>query len=110
MVNSIFACTGQSNNCYDTSLNISNTNSIIGVGTLSDFGLAELADNGGPTQTMALLPASSLIDAGDDAMCANVLYRQQWVNFPGAPKTGLLSFDMPIGISNNLGSQFVTSR
>ncbi len=32
-----------------------------------------------------------------EAVCANVLYRQQWVNFPGAPKTGLLSFDMPIG-------------
>lgn len=32
-----------------------------------------------------------------DAICTNVLYRQQWVNFPGAPKTGLLSFDMPIG-------------
>ena len=31
------------------------------------------------------------------AICANVLYRQQWVNFPGAPKTGLFSFDMPIG-------------
>ena len=31
------------------------------------------------------------------AICANVLYRQQWVNFPGAPKTGLVSFDMPIG-------------
>lgn len=32
-----------------------------------------------------------------EAICANVLGRQQWVNFPGAPKTGLLSFDMPIG-------------
>jgi type IX secretion system PorP/SprF family membrane protein len=32
-----------------------------------------------------------------EAICANVLYRQQWVNFPGAPRTGLLSFDMPIG-------------
>jgi type IX secretion system PorP/SprF family membrane protein len=32
-----------------------------------------------------------------EAICANVLYRQQWVNFPGAPKTGLFSFDMPIG-------------
>ena len=32
-----------------------------------------------------------------DAICTNVLYRQQWVNFPGAPKTGLLSFDMPLG-------------
>lgn len=32
-----------------------------------------------------------------EAICANVLYRKQWVNFPGAPSTGLLSFDMPIG-------------
>lgn len=32
-----------------------------------------------------------------EAICSNVLYRQQWVNFPGAPRTGLLSFDMPIG-------------
>ncbi len=32
-----------------------------------------------------------------DAICTNVLYRQQWVNFPGAPTTGLLSFDMPLG-------------
>ena len=32
-----------------------------------------------------------------EAICANVLGRQQWVNFPGAPKTGLISFDMPIG-------------
>ena len=31
------------------------------------------------------------------AICTNVMYRQQWVNFPGAPKTALLSFDMPIG-------------
>lgn len=30
------------------------------------------------------------------AICTNVLYRQQWVNFPGAPKTGLISFDMPL--------------
>jgi len=32
-----------------------------------------------------------------EAICTNVLYRQQWVNFPGAPRTGLISFDMPIG-------------
>lgn len=29
-----------------------------------------------------------------NAICANILYRQQWVSFPGAPKTALLSFDM----------------
>lgn len=32
-----------------------------------------------------------------DAICFNALYRQQWVSFPGAPKTGLFSFDMPVG-------------
>ncbi|MES2134330.1 MAG: type IX secretion system membrane protein PorP/SprF [Bacteroidota bacterium] len=31
------------------------------------------------------------------AICTNVMYRQQWVNFPGAPKTAALSFDMPVG-------------
>ncbi|HWB13784.1 MAG TPA: choice-of-anchor Q domain-containing protein [Pirellulales bacterium] len=32
----------------------------------TDIGLAPLADNGGPTQTMALLAGSPAIDAGDD--------------------------------------------
>lgn len=32
-----------------------------------------------------------------DAICGTAVYRQQWVNFPGAPKTGLFSFDMPLG-------------
>ncbi len=32
--------------------------------------LDSLADNGGPTQTMALLPGSPAINAGDDATCA----------------------------------------
>jgi predicted outer membrane repeat protein len=31
--------------------------------------LGPLADNGGPTLTMALLPGSAAIDAGDDAVC-----------------------------------------
>ena len=30
-----------------------------------------LADNGGPTQTIALLPESPAIDAGDPEVCAN---------------------------------------
>ncbi len=36
----------------------------------ADPNLDGLADNGGPTQTMALLPGSPAIDAGDDAVCA----------------------------------------
>jgi type IX secretion system PorP/SprF family membrane protein len=43
-----------------------------------------------------------------NAICANIQYRQQWVNFPGAPKTGLLSFDMralpKLGIGLNIMS------
>jgi len=39
-------------------------------GTMGDPLLADLADNGGPTQTMALLEGSPAIDAGDDATCA----------------------------------------
>src|SRR5215216_5140616 len=32
--------------------------------------LGPLQDNGGPTWTMALLPGSAAIDAGDNAVCA----------------------------------------
>jgi predicted outer membrane repeat protein/parallel beta-helix repeat protein len=72
LYNTILVCTSGAGNCIFQSgfpPLINNVNSIVGVGTLSDFGLVELADNGGPTQTMALLPGSSLIDAGDDASC-----------------------------------------
>ena len=30
-------------------------------------------------------------------ICFDGLFRQQWVNFPGAPKTGVFAFNMPIG-------------
>ena len=30
------------------------------------------------------------------SICFDALYRQQWVSFPGAPKTGLFCFNMPI--------------
>ena len=31
-----------------------------------------------------------------DALCFGALYRQQWVNFPGAPKTGIFTFDAAV--------------
>jgi hypothetical protein len=40
-----------------------------GFSVSSSILLGPLADNGGPTQTMALLPGSAAIDAGDDAVC-----------------------------------------
>jgi predicted outer membrane repeat protein len=67
--NTIFVCTPENTNCYQYSNNIGLTNSILGVGTLGDYGLAALVDNGGPTQTMALLPGSQLIDTGNDTSC-----------------------------------------
>ena len=39
-------------------------------GINSDPKLGPLQDNGGPTQTMALLPGSAAIDAANDAICA----------------------------------------
>jgi len=42
---------------------------IVGVDPL--LGRAGLQDNGGPTQTIALLPGSPAIDAGDPDVCAN---------------------------------------
>lgn len=39
--------------------------------TLADPQLGELSDNGGTTATMALLPSSAAIDAGNNATCAD---------------------------------------
>jgi predicted outer membrane repeat protein len=70
--NTIFACTEGSESCSlqpPTAL-MNFNHSFLAIGTLLDSGLAEIAYNGGPTQTMALLPGSPLIDAGDDSICA----------------------------------------
>src|SRR5665647_3736934 len=37
------------------------------------------------------------------ALCATLLYRQQWTSFPGAPKTGLLSVDYGEILHGGLG-------
>jgi CSLREA domain-containing protein len=49
-----------------TCVNGTNTNNLTG-----DPLLGALADNSGSTQTMALLPGSPAIDAGDDSICAD---------------------------------------
>lgn len=46
------------------------TGTLIGNITGVDPRLSILQDNGGPTNTHALLPGSPAIDAGDDAACA----------------------------------------
>lgn len=42
------------------------------------------------------LPINPGFAGTNKAICATVLYRQQWVSFPGAPKTGLIAIDAPI--------------
>ena len=72
LANSIIACWFPriDTDCYDFVQPPTLTNSILGVkGTY--YGIAELADNGGPTKTMALDVSSPLVDAGDDAICAS---------------------------------------
>lgn len=39
----------------------------------------------------------------DGTICFNALYRQQWVSFPGAPKTGLFAFNMPVNLLGGMG-------
>jgi len=41
-----------------------------------------------------------------NAICANLLYRQQWVSFPDAPKTGLFGFNMPLEVLGGMGVGF----
>ncbi|HWY33343.1 MAG TPA: PorP/SprF family type IX secretion system membrane protein, partial [Nitrosopumilaceae archaeon] len=44
------------------------------------------------------------------AICFNALYRQQWVNFPGAPKTGSFNFDMPLLSTFGVGLTVVNDQ
>lgn len=76
--NSIVAMNTSGGNCTGTiassghNLEDANTCAFTSLGDLpnNDPKLGPLADNGGPTETHALLPGSPAIDAGDDATCA----------------------------------------
>jgi type IX secretion system PorP/SprF family membrane protein len=47
----------------------------------------------------------------NDAICGTLLYRSQWVSFEGAPKTGLLSVDMPVRVLHGgLGLTLMTDK
>jgi len=45
-----------------------------------------------------------------NAICATVQYRKQWVNFPGAPSTGLLSADMRLLPALGLGINIMNDQ
>jgi hypothetical protein len=64
-INSIVAGNSAPGGDTNATLNASSTNNIVGI----DPGLAALANNGGPTQTMLPLATSPAIDAAADAQC-----------------------------------------
>ncbi len=59
----------------------------------ADPRLASLADNGGPTPTLALLPGSPAIDAGDSAACTP--YDQRGVARPVGAACDIGAFEAP---------------
>jgi len=64
------------------------------------------------TQFMHVKQAYNAAQAGTGgAVCFNGMFRQQWVNFPGAPRTGLFTFDMPIAaIHGGVGLFFANDK
>jgi hypothetical protein len=81
--NTIIANSTSGGDCYfEGDIIALNINNLVGDGTCSaafsgDPRLGPLADNGGPTQTVALLPGSPAIDAADDGWCALLSYIDQ---------------------------------
>lgn len=75
MINTILADSQSGAGCHNDGGNISpNLNNLIEDGSCSpalsgDPELLSLTDNGGPTETMAIGPASPAIDAGDSSFC-----------------------------------------
>jgi len=72
--NTIVANSGSGGDCSSYNGLSTNTHNLIEDGSCSPYLsgdplLGPLADNGGPTQTMALLAGSPAIDAGDDGTC-----------------------------------------
>lgn len=75
LMNTIIADSLIGDDCYNDGGNLTLINALIEDGSCNppwsgDPKLAPLADNGGPSQTHALLPGSVAIDAGNDSICA----------------------------------------
>jgi len=89
-------------NCYGTlsgSSNLADDESCSpGFTVSSSILLGPLADNGGPTQTMALLPGSAAIDAGDDEVC--ITTDQRGVRRPQGAHCDIGAYEAEVIIDN----------
>lgn len=112
LINTIVAGSPQGGDCLDEDGNlVTNTANLIEDGTCSpavtgDPMLGLLQDNGGPTQTMALLSGSPAIDQGNDGLC-EPLDQRGFLRIPpcdiGAFEVDVVSFlfnFLPIVIHN----------
>jgi len=99
-----FACTAQSNGASSVTANnslIEGSYACTGGGTFTGSGnilgqdpkLGALTNNGGPTQTLALLPGSPAIDSGNNATCETTDQRGQSRPYDG-DKNGSAICDM----------------
>ena len=72
--------------------------------TLGFTGLLKAQQDPQFTQFMYIKQAYNPAFVGTDGtICFNALYRQQWVSFPGAPKTGVFAFNMPVNLLGGMG-------
>jgi hypothetical protein len=60
----------------------------------TDPGLDVLADNGGATETHALLPGSAAIDAGHPTFCP--VDDQRWADRPIGPDCDIGAYEAPL--------------
>jgi hypothetical protein len=74
--------------------------------TVAGLGLGPLADNGGPTQTMALVPGSPAIDAGTDVLTVKADERGQPLDTPN-PDIG--AYQTQLGTTSSSQSVFVVT-
>ena len=103
MKNSILANSAGGGDCYNSGSISTNSHNLIEDGTCSpdytgDPLLGPLVDNGGPTETMALLPGSPAINAGDNATCE--VTDQRGVSRPQAGRCdiGAYEYEFPYSL------------
>jgi type IX secretion system PorP/SprF family membrane protein len=58
-----------------------------------------------------ILPVNPGFAGSNEAICASILYRQQWMGFEGAPKTMIFSGDMALqNISSGVGLNIMSDK